>query len=609
MLACVLILSTTSLAAIESRETETSSDEYALELDPESPGSVLGNPRLGWTIPTSTPGKKDRSISNRLEVGGRKLMPLQMKLQRDSNRLTIRPSGVPEGSTWTLRTNLTMNRRQLSGGAVTWSLHPNETPIEICATLSAEISACRTLSSAKAAAQAKFRSKLKIAGTLRRGAERIELTAKGDLILPDVAKSRASESPATELEFFVLEGPAAWKGSSWIVRPQPPALSLVRTTRSEASSGQTAAQGQESLSGVVVIGSGPRPLGAEPYSLADLSFAPEIDKSRPAWKIELPYEKNRPTEIQAKSESDLTYGFEVRVPQAPSPELAPRISLVDRDGSYERTWSSSIRWGAEAELISHDGQILDHIWSMDLPDKSKEQRARIRLKDDRGEWLYKIDLYRAPPTELSARASVLSGASLKVLPLVDFGLMHWTPQVFGSSNSWLSRNRWGVVGRLTTTIGSQELQNKIKIDQLTSANLELRYNLRSGLWNRSEVYGLIGAAQFLEFNTSKIETQGLGVYWARMMPRPIARMFEWVPVFQYPKYVDMDFVYFMNTTTPRVRLGTNWALNFHGKVFWSNQFYGDAGFGVRSFGFRDERNLKFVELSTLFATMGLGLTF
>jgi hypothetical protein len=92
--------------------------------------------------------------------------------------------------------------------------------------------------------------------------------------------------------------------------------------------------------------------------------------------------------------------------------------------------------------------------------------------------------------------------------------------------------------------------------------------------------------------------------------------------------VDLEFIYYpvpasvgyqavnpWTTFNGRTGLG-NWALNFHGKVMWTDRFFGEAGFGMKNWDFYREftdTNGLFqrqgVLLFTVYATVGLGYNF
>jgi hypothetical protein len=77
----------------------------------------------------------------------------------------------------------------------------------------------------------------------------------------------------------------------------------------------------------------------------------------------------------------------------------------------------------------------------------------------------------------------------------------------------------------------------------------------------------------------------------------------------YPKYVDMEFIMYPMSMTSTVKAGSTFNLNFHGKVFWTPRFYGEAGFGMKRFAYTDSSQGLDVTLTTLYGTAGLGLIF
>jgi hypothetical protein len=110
------------------------------------------------------------------------------------------------------------------------------------------------------------------------------------------------------------------------------------------------------------------------------------------------------------------------------------------------------------------------------------------------------------------------------------------------------------------------------------------------------------------------------------MPKVFDDILNLFPVMRYPKWVDLEFIYYLAATDPQHELlnpwnqfsgviGTgNWALNFHGKVQWTKRIFGEAGLGVRQYDLfkerpnQDPRRVRF-NYSSFYGTVGLGINF
>jgi hypothetical protein len=115
--------------------------------------------------------------------------------------------------------------------------------------------------------------------------------------------------------------------------------------------------------------------------------------------------------------------------------------------------------------------------------------------------------------------------------------------------------------------------------------------------------------QNVTFGTVKAPMLGGGWFWARSMPKVFDDFFNWFPFMNYQKWVDMEFIYYFSSMNADVKLNNTMALNFHGQVLWKKNFFGEAGFGYKRFGFRDEGQGKEAKLDTFYGTLGLGIKF
>jgi hypothetical protein len=175
----------------------------------------------------------------------------------------------------------------------------------------------------------------------------------------------------------------------------------------------------------------------------------------------------------------------------------------------------------------------------------------------------------------------------------------------------LSRQRWGISAKYFQSFASFSLaqeKNATKMN-LQVQTLDLKYRLTPGVWGRDETWGLIGGYQSVNFSGLLSKQLGTGVFWARSMPRIFDNIFNYLPLMGYPKFVDMEFIYYMASLTPNVSLQQNMALNFHGKVFWSDRLFGEAGFGTKTYGYSNRAQNKKAVFVSAFGTVGMGLNF
>lgn len=144
--------------------------------------------------------------------------------------------------------------------------------------------------------------------------------------------------------------------------------------------------------------------------------------------------------------------------------------------------------------------------------------------------------------------------------------------------------------------------------RLLLTTLNLNYRLTPGVWERDETLGVIFGLQTIQFNSVRSGLLGLGVLWTRSMPKVFDQLYNLVPFMRYPKWVDMDFiVYPVSTDSAGNSNSIAYSLDFHGKVLWKKDFYGEAGFGYK--GFQVFQNGLKGEFATFYGIAGLGLNF
>jgi hypothetical protein len=138
---------------------------------------------------------------------------------------------------------------------------------------------------------------------------------------------------------------------------------------------------------------------------------------------------------------------------------------------------------------------------------------------------------------------------------------------------------------------------------------DAKYRLEPGLWNRDESWGGMLSYQKFKYASFDATLMGGGVFWARSMPRAFDNTFNYFGFLNYPKWVDAEFVYYPVGDARNAVLAGNYALNFHGKIMWTNSFFGEAGFGIKQYNFNDLVNRINMRFASGYGTVGLGLNF
>lgn len=305
---------------------------------------------------------------------------------------------------------------------------------------------------------------------------------------------------------------------------------------------------------------------------------------------------------------------------APSSSLRLHLHKNTPQGTYRDGVILKGRKQASSNLESQEISVeatgpQNFEWSFQAKKNAEINRSSLLIKD--GDQTYKsyFELYKGYANELSARSSmILSDAGLILMGELAYNI--WFEDVLGYDHYHLTKQRWGLSTKYFQSFTKFKVGN-FGDAELKNINLDLKYRFTPGIWTRDESHGAMLSYQDLEVNLDvtdfKVPMIGVGWFWARSMPQVFDDLFNYLPMFRYPKWVDMEFIYFVNSLDSAKKLDTNFALNFHGQVLWKKNFFGEAGFGIKRYAFVDgansfQRNIGY-QLTTVYGTIGLGFKF
>lgn len=264
-------------------------------------------------------------------------------------------------------------------------------------------------------------------------------------------------------------------------------------------------------------------------------------------------------------------------------------------------------------------------WSVRAENRGEMNRARIEFDSPEGKLGGHFDLYKGYPGELSTRLGFQYGTNGDLILLGEGSASYWFENLFGWNNYWVGRHRWGITARSSRTLGPFKIKEEVdglpseRTGILQDTSFDLKYRLSPGLWGREETWGLSAGVDSLDYDVFSTKRTGFGVFWARSMPKVFDSIFNLLPIFRFPKFVDAELRVYPIISTANVSLpdggGLNYDMVFHGKVLWTKRFFGEAGFGIRALALRrvfpgDEntsgKNLRY---TALHGTAGLGFNF
>jgi hypothetical protein len=255
-------------------------------------------------------------------------------------------------------------------------------------------------------------------------------------------------------------------------------------------------------------------------------------------------------------------------------------------------------------------------WKFAAPNKGAENRARLLVQNPETPrpWIAHYRMFRTYPDEVSARLTGILSSDLAFIMLGELSAGMWLESLAFTQNEYFSKQRWGLAARYFKSLTSIQSSTGVAVTDYASLNADLKYNILPGIWNRDEIVGLTFGYQQTTLVGYSISVLGAGAYWARTMPRIFNDLFNLLPFMNYPKYTDMEFIYYPMNIGGTLATGNAYALNFHGKVFWSQRVFGEAGFGVRHVNISGPSQARpgriaTIDFSAAYGTVGLGVVF
>jgi len=341
-------------------------------------------------------------------------------------------------------------------------------------------------------------------------------------------------------------------------------------------------------------------------------FESTIDDPREFWAIEIP-----------KKEPVLYFpgvgggAFKQRFDLADIPQARARIYLSEKTpvGTYTDGKVLHARKVPQAEVTTEQTSVKPKPnskdlfdWSFQAKNKGEFNRSYLTVNYEGKTYRSYYELYNAYANELSLRFSAIV-SSVGTVPVAEMAYNRWFESLFGWENQALSVQRWGLSVKYFKSMSQLSINDGASTVDLAAMNLDLKYRLTPGLWTRDESHGIMLSYQSVTFGTLGAPLVGAGWFWARSMPRILDNVFNIVPFMRYPKWVDMEFIYYASSLKAGVTANSNLSLNFHGQVLWKKNFFGEAGFGMKRYAFQDSALNQKAELNTFYGTVGLGLKF
>ncbi|RYZ67451.1 MAG: hypothetical protein EOP05_17720, partial [Proteobacteria bacterium] len=293
-------------------------------------------------------------------------------------------------------------------------------------------------------------------------------------------------------------------GASVEIASQPVQLDLLDVVESK--------DGRE----IILTGRSTQPLGKKKIiSKPERHFwsATGIEQDT-VWQVALP--KESPT-IRVLGSYNLPYTYLFRYERLPRESDRVFVSERSSTGSYSSTpliEGYTTQKGAitSTEESAQRTDKNEFEWEFAAPKKGAYNKARILVPGadgGGGKWVAHHTLYHGYPFEASMRLTGVLTASGQNVIIGEVAGSAWFESLGFTQNNLLSRQRWGLAGRYLQSLTSLNLGAGTQISSFSSGNIDLKYNLVRGIWNRDELFGLIGSVQTISIGGSTANLGGV----------------------------------------------------------------------------------------------------
>lgn len=389
----------------------------------------------------------------------------------------------------------------------------------------------------------------------------------------------------------------------------------------------------ETTKNVRVIGHGHQPVGniqKEIYSdnifLGFLNFMPTIGEYRNYWSAAM--DRQMPS-LYIQGDSGVPFRQPFTFIDLPKESYRPSINKDSRKNTYNRKVTlygkapthlklSTPEEEPEAEVERLDGENFK--WTY-INKQWGPNSGFLVLDDGQDKWKSMYQMYRGFPGEVSVRSTAVVSDSLDLVVLGEVAAQYWFDDILWLDSYYLTQQRWGVSAKYfkTLLVGRDDPVEQGIVDvEVTEANLKYRFD--PGIWARDPSVGMMLSYQNLSYTFREDSTDlisenamlGIGAFWARSMPEVFDKVFNIIPWFRYPKWVDMEVIYYPVSLESQISQGSSMAFNFHGKVHWTDRIYGEGGFGLKVFSYADPDVGEFgksIGFAMAYGTVGIGMNF
>lgn len=332
------------------------------------------------------------------------------------------------------------------------------------------------------------------------------------------------------------------------------------------------------------------------------------------WRTRI--ETKRPV-IYLSSSAGGQYSYIFQIDKAPASDKRVYVDERTLDGTYASTTRiyGTAPVGLKISSKQKNAKLTNEskgrfYWDYATDSMGTTHFKNLIIKDDDNNWNATYPVYKGFNNEFSLRYAGILTQKLQANTLGEVAFNHWFESLLGLENKFISKQRWGISVKSMVPLQSHRISKRdLEPVSLKVSSFDIKYRFTPGLWERDESWGLIGGYEDVYLNSVQAPLLGVGFFWARSMPKLFDDLFNYFVLFQYPKWVDLDFTYYSRPLKQEIESQATFALNFHGKILWTKYFFGEAGFGIKSYDFKDYKQRRISRLQVFYGTFGLGLNF
>ncbi len=266
------------------------------------------------------------------------------------------------------------------------------------------------------------------------------------------------------------------------------------------------------------------------------------------------------------------------------------------------------------ELFIHNNQ-KEFLWKFPATTKGQVNQNYLSLQHKNKDFFFSQRIFRAHQTAIAGAFGLSTSTTLDIVPGYNLSAEHWFEEIWNKSK--YSFQRWGVAFNIYETIQGfkpkKDFPEKISINPI---HLDLLYRLNQGVRPVQSSFGLgLRYQNFTLFRSVSpdIQTQllGIGGFWHTAPQKIVDDIFNIIPLFRYPKWMEVSFFYYPFSFSD-VSLGFSFSWQLKGKMFFAKSWYLEAAFNVNSVSFTQPTSIGTTDqfgIATAHGTVGLGYLF